>query len=496
MEKNVAKWNLFFKNIKDKLNIFKILFIVVSIVFILPSIKYLLEYKTLAEFSLFNTWILEKMPVGNNTFVDAVCFIGIFFILVWIYIELLRKDVFKNVKDSILFIAIVSVIFGVAIPYMTSDIFYYLGIGWLDSNYGENPYYSTVYDNMQVVQDDEILNSTGYWSKATCVYGPMWQLISKCLSIFSFGSVTLGIYVYKLLAIIVHLLNCVIIYSICKKKKFVLLYGLNPMILFHMITNVHNDIYVILFLLLTIYFIKNKKNIWKALTMLAISVTIKYFTLLFFPFLVLYYVQDKKIYEKFLYGIMYFIYLLLIISIPYLFYVRDLSILKAMLVQGDKYSQSIWCLILTQSRLNGWEINIEKWKNAGYVIFIAIYFCILVKNLFSKKIKWKDMMQDYNVVILMFIFLVPATFQVWYLIWLMPAIMWLNRKDIEFYNNLILISTIPLGIFIYRQSDGYIYGMWQSTMIIIMGITISFVKNRIDIYRRNKRLKFIENKKG
>ena len=58
MEKEVAKSkNLFLEKIKDKSNILKILFIVVSIIFMLPSIKYFIQNKTLANFSLFNTWI-------------------------------------------------------------------------------------------------------------------------------------------------------------------------------------------------------------------------------------------------------------------------------------------------------------------------------------------------------------------------------------------------------------------------------------------------------
>ena len=174
---------------KDK-NIFKILFVILSIILVVPSIKYLMQNRTLAGFNLFNTWILEKMPVGNKTLIDAICFTLIFIALVFVYIELLKKDSFKSIKKVIIFIAINSVIFGIAIPYMTSDIFYYLGIGWLDSNYHENPYYTTVSEKMHEIHDDEILNSTGYWSDATCVYGPTWEFTSKMLSKLSFGSVT------------------------------------------------------------------------------------------------------------------------------------------------------------------------------------------------------------------------------------------------------------------------------------------------------------------
>ena len=261
------------------------------------------------------------------------------------------------------------------------------------------------------------------------------------------------------------------------------MYGLNPIILFHMITNVHNDIYVVLFLLLTIYFAIRRKNIWIALAMLAISVTIKYLTILFFPFLVLYFVQDKKIGMKFLYGLKYFAFLLIVISIPYLFYIRDLSILKAMLIQGDKYSQSIWCFLLIESRKHMWNIDIDGLKTMGYILFIGIYFCLLIKNLFVKKLKFKNIMEDYNLIIFLFIFLVLTTFQVWYLVWLIPGIMYQTKKNLKFYNNLILTSIVPLGVFIYKQSDGVIYGMWQSIAVLVLGYLVSQMGDLIKIIK-------------
>ena len=264
------------------------------------------------------------------------------------------------------------------------------------------------------------------------------------------------------------------------------MYGTNPIILLHMITNVHNDVYVVLFLLLTIYFAIKRKNIWLALTMLAISVTIKYLTILFFPFLVLYFVQDKKIGIKFLYGLKYFVFLLILILIPYLFYIKDLSILKAMLIQGNKYSQSIWCFILVESKEHNWNINIDGLKTMGYIVFIGIYFCLLIKNLFVKKIKFRNIMEDYNLTVFLFIFFVLTTFQVWYLVWLMPGIMYQTKKNIIFYNNLILTSIIPLGVFIYKQSDAFTYGMWQSMAVLVLGYVVSQMEDIIKMVKLKK----------
>ena len=67
-----------------------------------------------------------------------------------------------------------------------------------------------------------------------------------------------------------------------------LLYGLNPLILIELLSNVHNDIYLILFLLLALYFLVRKKNILLTTVFLAFSMAIKFSTILIVPFILLY----------------------------------------------------------------------------------------------------------------------------------------------------------------------------------------------------------------
>ena len=74
-----------------------------------------------------------------------------------------------------------------------------------------------------------------------------------------FGNIDIGILLFKILGVLAHILNCYIIYKLTKKKIFVLLYGLNPFILLEGIANVHNDMYIITFVLASIYFLIKRK---------------------------------------------------------------------------------------------------------------------------------------------------------------------------------------------------------------------------------------------
>lgn len=48
-----------------------------------------------------------------------------------------RKEIFKSIKRMFIFIAIVAVIFIAVLPFTCSDVFYYLGVGRIDSTYNQ-----------------------------------------------------------------------------------------------------------------------------------------------------------------------------------------------------------------------------------------------------------------------------------------------------------------------------------------------------------------------
>ena len=65
-------------------------------------------------------------------------------------------------------IIIISIVFIAVLPFMCSDVFYYLGIGRLAGTYGQNPYYVTINDfveegnNKQLLETDTVLGPVSY----------------------------------------------------------------------------------------------------------------------------------------------------------------------------------------------------------------------------------------------------------------------------------------------------------------------------------------------
>lgn len=210
------------------------------------------------------------------------------------------------------------------VPTTSLDVYSYIGNGWVDSHYHENPYYTSVQDITNEYGPDQMLGKVARcWRDEPVVYGPVWSLICRVLTSCSFGNITLALYIFKIASFTIFLTCSFFIYKIARKKKFVLLFALNPFILFEFLSNVHNDIFLIFFILLAIYFIKTKKNITFAVASLAFATGIKYLSILLLPFLLLYALKEEERKNRIKKVILYGIEFAALLGVFYLFYIRD-----------------------------------------------------------------------------------------------------------------------------------------------------------------------------
>lgn len=415
----------------QKIN-YKVLFFIVTLAMATPSVLYLIRNKTIINFKEWFTFFLRMPNSKLEPIIGAICFGILLLALFYYYFRIIKNTntEFKNFKSIIIYVIIISCIFGIMLPFTTSDIFYYIGTGWIDANYGENPYYTTVKEVRLQNPTDEILQRTGVWEDQVVVYGPLWALICKCLSYFSFGYATIALYIFKLLSIGIHVLNTVLVYKITNKNKFTILYGLNPFILFEMITNVHNDIYLIFFILLSIYFLLKKKSIILAIIFMALATCIKYVSVLLIPFLVLYYLKDKKLIEKILYCALYALLFIGVMLCIYLIYAQDASMFFTMTMQQEKYRESILAIILELT--SKVELDILKYvKYIFYFICGLVFIDGLTFMFFYKRLKFKNTIKKYNKLITTFLFLIITNLCPWYTSWLIPTMFWLRGYQIK-----------------------------------------------------------------
>lgn len=454
---------------KNKILLYAV--ILISIIMCIPSIIYLIDNKTVDGFDAYYTFTLVK---SNNMIVrciSGIVVIGLLLIFALLYFKIIKKQdkIFKNMREIWIFIITISFIFTLILPFLSSDVYYYIGDAWLDAKYGENPYYTTVGQLQEAGINDEMLDNTGPWKNTTSVYGPLWSLIAKLFVSLSFGNVTIALFIFKIASFFIHILSCYFMYKLTKSKKYLLLYAINPLVLIEFLSNVHNDIYLVFFIIVALYFLIRKKNIYLTMIFLALSVAIKYSTALLVPFVLIYCFRDKTIGKRILYCLISGLSIIALVAMFYLPYFKDYTIFINMLALSDRYSQSIMLLLMLNLDSSIYSV-VDKLR---LPIFVIIYMISLIVLLFKKKIKMKDLMKSYNYIMLIVIFLVLTLFQKWYFLWLLPTIMWQSKKMKKFIIYLTITALIPSINYFLAENDAYTLGVGYSLAVLLLaGILI------------------------
>lgn len=474
------------KNNIKKENILKILYIISSILFIVPSIKYIAKNGTIYKFDEWFKFMLNNSNRESQTiwYIIILSLITIFYIL----IIKNRNKIFKNIKSIISYVAIIGAIYVFMIPFTCSDVFYYLGVGRIDGTYNQNPYYTTIKEYVDNNKSEELTTDTvlmqGYindWGDTTVVYGPVWQLICKGVSTLSFGNIDIGLLIFKILNLIIHILNCYLIYQITGKKIFALIYGLNPFVLIEGIVCVHNDIFVVLFMLLAIYMVYKKKNILASTIFLGLATGMKYFSILLLPFIIIYYFRKEKPLKRFINCIKYGMIFLVSLLVPYLLYAKDFTILSGMQAQQDKVAKSIYIPISEYFS----NISIDKLSSMLLAIFVIIYFFTCLTLLFKKKILFREMMQKYNIFLLIFLFALITQFQPWYLMWLFTSLMWQKPNTLKVMVAIGIIAEFANSVFLLN-GEGFTNGTPFVLIMYTLILAVALYIEKQSQIRKNK----------
>lgn len=466
--------------------IIKLLFAFVSILFVLPSVIYLLKNGTVYGLDKWFCFLLDDSNRNVQTFLYLII-LAIMTILYCLIIKR-QKEIFKNIKQVLIYTLIISAIFLMSISFTCSDVFYYLGIGRLDSKYNQNPYYTTITDfvesqeNIEDLEKDTVLMQ-GYqndWADTTVVYGPIWTAICKIVAALSFGNIDVGIFVFRIINILIHILNCYLIYKISKKKIFSVMYGLNPYMLIEGIMCIHNDIFVVCFILLAIYFLIKKKKIIPAIVFLALATAIKYFAILLLPLFIIYHFREEKVLKRFGRCIQFGLFFALILLIPYLFYIRDINVFAGILTQQSKFAKNFYIIIEEYFSPANLKVLINKFL---LVIFIYIYALKCFVLVFKSKIKFHREAKEIEYFLIAFLFLLITNFQPWYIMWLFPLLMWQSSKNMKLIIQVSLISQFANSIFLAYTEN------WRNgtpfTFCMLLGVTICICLNN----RKKKRKK-------
>lgn len=445
---------------KIKKILIKLGFFMSVLLFIMPSIVFFIRNgNTYVDRNLEYKFLLQTGIDNNLHMITYLVVIALMIILYMVIIKK-RRELFKSIKDVYRFIIVISLLCVMGLPFMSSDIYYYLGIGRLSCKYKQNPYYvdmKSYVDNNDIDLKNDSVMETGYknyWAGTTVVYGALWSMICTAVAFFSFGSLNTGILIFKLVNVLIHILNCVLLYKLSRRKLFPLLYGLNPFALIEGIINVHNDIYMVFFIMLALYMVKEKKKIIWSILFVAFATLIKYVAILLLPLIIIYYYRNQKISSKIIKCIELGLLFCIFVMIPYLLYIRDINVFNGIAAQQSRYAKGLYCYIIVV--FPQYLHTINSIRAVCSYCFVLLYFLFCVKLLICKNMKWYKEARKIYMIFLYFLIFMLTNFQPWYFIWLSTIIVWQKADSIRLITQMQIILLIANSVFVL-YSEGYIY---------------------------------------
>jgi alpha-1,6-mannosyltransferase len=181
--------------------------------------------------------------------------------------------------------ATVSVFFAVGMPWVSPDVFFYIGTGWLQSHFGLSPYIASAMDVPGFEHDQMFANIYPGFLGSTTAYGPLFQKLAAVLAGLSGGDEKLALALHKLAALGLHAACSALVWRLAPanfKRVALFSYAANPLICFSVLTCAHNDHWMNLFVLLALFAVSGRHWVLAGVA-LGAAFGIKYFPLVFVP---------------------------------------------------------------------------------------------------------------------------------------------------------------------------------------------------------------------
>lgn len=381
--------------------------------------------------------------------VRLVGFRAVILLLLTIIYSLVLKNVNLGkipVRKVMYFAILFSIILFFLRPLGSTDIFTYIFRGRIISEYSQNPY-TVPYINFP---DDNFYSQiANQWAPYTAIYGPLFMLFSASLTFLAQESLLLNIFLFKLTSLLSNLANIFLVWRITKSKKALFLYSWNPLINFELVNNAHNDAFMIFLLLLSAYLLVKAKRLREFILVWIffwLSVLIKFFTLIFAPFLIFYILnrlKSKK--ERYWFiGVSFIITALLTFLLYFPFWEGMATFGRLLqLTQAQNILSSLGVvLVAVILKLLG-AVNLYKIAGiAGKLIFTLFYFGYFVKVFGEKKLKSiKALLLSFS--------LLFAVFYTFFFNWFFP---W-------YFTSLIAVFVLYLGLSGRFMKVNYLYAI-------------------------------------
>lgn len=337
-------------------------------------------------------------------------------------------------------------------PISSNDTFSYIYQSRIISHHHENPYEHS-YSEFKNDQLYKLLENK--WSNRYSPYGPLFLNIGSAITKITNNNLIASLLLFKFIIWLFFIGSANLIYKITKSSSSFYLFAFNPYLLFEFLINGHNDIIVIFFLLLSIYYLF--KTSWQsqslALGFLFLAFLTKAYAIIFLPLAGLKIILNKKpINEKILTFLC-----LIIFAIPSTLislFLIDKSMSIESMLSPIKHQSSILSSFLHSPSI-GIIKNISQysWKGSitiSQAIFVVIYSALLL--LMSLKSKYRKIFNLHVFIWLLAIIFFFLTCISWFMPWYLSIvitllILMIKKSDFNIKQKIFLYSLYFISFF-------------------------------------------------
>lgn len=331
----------------------------------------------------------------------------------------------RLIHITILFSIIFGALFTITSPVMTVDIIDYAFRAKMIVRYGLNPLVASPTD---VPIGDTWLNLL-HWTDIPTPYGPLWLALSSLAYMVAGDNLLENVYLLKFIAFAAYLACVSLIFWMTRHRVpgqgagGLCLFAWNPLVLIELIGNGHNDIVMILAILLAFASAYHRK--WHFLyPALAAAFLIKVTAILFAPFFSIYAVislikcRSRVDNRRFILGA--FLAIGMICLLYGLFWAGPDTIKHVSRAQLGTTINSPATAFLVFSKFSGFSVEnrVAVVMAIAYGLFIGVYLALLI-FMGCNKLTLAESCHDG---IALFLFTAATWFWPWYLSWLLvPA---------------------------------------------------------------------------
>ncbi|GAB4245684.1 MAG: hypothetical protein OHK005_11190 [Candidatus Methylacidiphilales bacterium] len=182
-------------------------------------------------------------------------------------------------------------------PYVSPDVFYYLGKGWMESGYGMDVFRQSLEDVPDLHDQPLFFNvHPAFWDNVGN-YGPAFQILCAGVAWLGQGDIRLSLLIFKIVCAVALAVCGFYVYRLaCVNNQppamavFCLL--ASPLILFSFLTCTHNDVFLALGMLMALWRTHRRCPLSCGI-ILGTIFSIKYISLMVTPLFGLYFLKDR-----------------------------------------------------------------------------------------------------------------------------------------------------------------------------------------------------------